>query len=114
LRFSYAAEFSRIAVISAIIRTGDWGWARLGSGRANSHLNEIMAAFEFVIIEGQNLANQPPCPILPAPSRNESTGIGFEVVEAFVMIDATHSLFLSPCPLCQSAAIWISSPSTNA
>ena len=46
-----------------------------------------MTPFEFLIIEGQNLANQLPCPPLPSPSRNESTGIGFEVA-AFIMIDA--------------------------
>ena len=51
-----------------------------------------MTPFEFLIIEGQNSANQLPCP-LPSPSRNESTGIGFEVA-AFIMIDATLSLFL--------------------
>jgi hypothetical protein len=43
----------------------------------------------LLITECLNLANQSPCRISPSSSRNESTGIGFEVVEAFIMIDAT-------------------------
>jgi hypothetical protein len=99
--FSCAAELSGIAVISARVKIGDWGWARLGSGRANSHWMKSWRRSSLVIIECQYLANQPPCPISPLTFERWEHWHWLEVVEAFIMIDAPLSLFLAPCPLCQ-------------